>query len=144
MFELTGKYGTAKVYATTVEDECVSQIYSFMNSPVVEGCNIAIMPDTHAGKGSCIGFTQKINGRVNPNMVGVDIGCGMLVLKINKEAGKILFNKPGLEKFDKVMHQKIPSGMRHRDKVLKDYEDKVEELLSHLICLGADPEKELQ
>ena len=47
MFELTGKYGTAKVYATTVEDECVSQIYGFMNSPVVEGCNIAIMPDIH-------------------------------------------------------------------------------------------------
>lgn len=47
MFELTGKYGTAKVYATTVEDECVSQIYGFMNSPVVENCNIAIMPDIH-------------------------------------------------------------------------------------------------
>lgn len=117
MFELTGKYGTAKVYATTVEDECVSQIYGFMNSPVVEGCNIAIMPDTHAGKGSCIGFTQKINKdapRVNPNMVGVDIGCGMLVLKISAEAGKQLFNKPGLDKFDKIMHTKIPSGMNHR------------------------------
>ena len=85
MFEITGKYGTAKIYATTVEEECVSQIYGFMNSPVVENCNIAIMPDTHAGKGSCIGFTQKIKKkkpRVNPNMVGVDIGCGMLVLKI--------------------------------------------------------------
>lgn len=114
MFEITGKYGTAKVYATTVEDECMSQIYGFMNSPVVEGCNIAIMPDTHAGKGSCIGFTQKINGRVNPNMVGVDIGCGMLVLKISAEAGKQLFNKPGLDKFDKIMHTKVPSGAGHR------------------------------
>lgn len=114
MFTITGKYGTANVYATTVEDECTSQIYSFMNSPVVEGSHVAIMPDAHAGKGASIGFTQKINGRVNPNMVGVDIGCGMLVLKISKEAGDKLFNKPGLEKFDKIMHTKIPSGMNHR------------------------------
>ena len=115
MFTITGKYGTANVYATTVEDECTSQIYSFMNSPVVEGSHVAIMPDTHAGKGACIGFTQKINGRVNPNMVGVDIGCGMLVLKISKEAGDKLFNKPGLEKLDNVIRQYIPSGMNHRD-----------------------------
>ncbi len=139
MFELTGKYGTAKVYATTVEDECVSQIYGFMNSPVVEGCNIAIMPDTHAGKGSCIGFTQKINGRVNPNMVGVDIGCGMLVLKISKEAGDIIFNKPGLDKFDKIMHTKVPSGMDHR-KTLHKFAKEID--ITKLIA-DADYSKEL-
>ena len=143
MFELTGKYGTAKVYATTVEDECVSQIYGFMNSPVVENCNIAIMPDTHAGKGSCIGFTQKINKenpRVNPNMVGVDIGCGMLVLKVSADAGKQFFNKPGLEKFDKVMHTKVPSGMNHRKtlhKFAKDFSE-IRELIA-----DADYDKEL-
>lgn len=143
MFELTGKYGTAKVYATTVEDECVSQIYGFMNSPVVENCNIAIMPDTHAGKGSCIGFTQKINKenpRVNPNMVGVDIGCGMLVLKVSADAGKQFFNKPGLEKFDKIMHTKVPSGMNHRKtlhKFAKDFSE-IKELIA-----DADYDKEL-
>ena len=138
MFELTGKYGTAKVYATTVEDECISQIYGFMNSPVVEDCNIAIMPDTHAGKGSCIGFTQKLNiekPRVNPNMVGCDIGCGMLVLKISKEAGDKIFNKQGLEKLDKVIHEKIPSGMKHRDKPLEKSKALKEELDS-LICFS--------
>lgn len=143
MFELTGKYGTAKVYATTVEDECISQIYGFMNSPVVENCNIAIMPDTHAGKGSCIGFTQKINKenpRVNPNMVGVDTGCGMLVLKISAEAGRQLFNKPGLEKFDKIMHTKVPSGMNHRKtphKFAKDFTE-IKDLIA-----DADYDKEL-
>lgn len=143
MFEITGKYGTAKVYATTVEEECVSQIYRFMNSPVVENCNIAIMPDTHAGKGSCIGFTQKINKdnpRVNPNMVGVDIGCGMLVLKISAEAGRQLFNKPGLEKFDKIMHTKVPSGMNHRStlhRFAKDF-SRIHELIA-----DADYDKEL-
>ena len=143
MFEIIGKYGTAKVYATTVEDECVSQIYGFMNSPVVEGCNIAIMPDTHAGKGSCIGFTQMINNenpRVNPNMVGVDIGCGMLVLKISAEAGKIFFNKPGLEKFDKIMHTKVPSGMAHRKTLHKFAKDFTE--IKNLIA-DADYDKEL-
>ena len=143
MFEIIGKYGTAKVYATTVEDECVSQIYGFMNSPVVEGCNIAIMPDTHAGKGSCIGFTQMVNKenpRVNPNMVGVDIGCGMLVLKISAEAGKILFNKPGLEKFDKIMHTKVPSGMAHRKTLHKFAKDFTE--IKNLIA-DADYDKEL-
>ena len=143
MFEITGKYGTAKIYATTVEEECVSQIYGFMNSPVVENCNIAIMPDTHAGKGSCIGFTQKINKespRVNPNMVGVDIGCGMLVLKISAEAGKQLFNKPGLEKFDKIMHTKVPSGMNHRKTLHKFAKDFTE--IKDLIA-DADYDKEL-
>lgn len=143
MFEITGKYGTARVYATTVEDECVSQIYGFMNSPVVESCNIAIMPDTHAGRGSCIGFTQMINKenpRVNPNMVGVDIGCGMLVLKISAEAGKILFNKPGLEKFDKIMHTKVPSGMAHRKTLHKFAKDFTE--IKNLIA-DADYDKEL-
>lgn len=143
MFEITGKYGTAKVYATTVEDECISQIYGFMSSPVVEGCNIAIMPDTHAGKGAAIGFTQMINKenpRVNPNMVGVDIGCGMLVLKISAEAGKILFNKPGLEKFDKIMHTKVPSGMAHRKTLHKFAKDFTE--IKNLIA-DADYDKEL-
>ena len=112
MFELQGKYGKAKVYATTVEEACTSQIYGFMNSPVVENCKVAIMPDCHAGKGSCIGFTQEVKNRVNPNMVGVDIGCGMLVLKVSKD-----FKKMDLVKLDKVIRQKIPSGMKHRDKI---------------------------
>lgn len=143
MLELAGKYGIAKVYATTVEDECISQIYGVMNSPVVEGCNIAIMPDTHAGKDIVIGFTQKLNTenpRVNPNMVGCDVGCGMLVLKISAEAGDKLFNKPGLEKFDKIMHTEIPSGMNHRTTLHKFAEDfsRIRELIA-----DTDYDKEL-
>lgn len=108
MFEITGKYGTAKVYATTVEDACKDQIKGFMDSPVVEDCNVAIMPDCHAGKGACIGFTQEIKNRVNPNMVGVDIGCGMLVLKVSRDF------KMDLPKLDKIINEKIPSGIKHR------------------------------
>lgn len=60
MFELTGKYGKAKVYATTVDDACLSQIYNILNNPTIEGCKIAIMPDCNAGKIVCVGFTQEI------------------------------------------------------------------------------------
>lgn len=139
MFEITGKYGTANVYASSVEDECVKQIYGFMNSPVVEDCKVAIMPDCHAGKGACIGFTQEIKNRVNPNMVGVDIGCSMLVLKIAKASGDKIFNKPGLEKLDKVIRQYIPSGMKHRDKLHK-FAEKID--IAQLIA-DADYSKEM-
>lgn len=110
MFTIKGKYSEAKVYASIVEDEAMSQIYNFVNSPVTENCNVAIMPDVHAGKGICIGYTQTIKDKVVPNAVSVDIGCGMLVLKVSKD---FIMDLP---KLDKVIHQKIPSGMNHRDK----------------------------
>lgn len=143
MFTIKGKYCEMKVYATTVEDEAISQLYNFANNPVTENCSVAIMPDVHSGKGITIGFTQKINKenpRVNPNMVGVDIGCGMLVLKVSADAGKQFFNKPGLEKFDKIMHTKVPSGMNHRKtlhKFAKDFSE-IKELIA-----DADYDKEL-
>lgn len=108
MFTVKGKYSEAKVYASIVEDEAMSQIYNFVNSPVTENCNVAIMPDVHAGKGICIGYTQTIKDKVVPNAVSVDIGCGMLVLKVSKD---FIMDLP---KLDKVIHQKIPSGMNHR------------------------------
>ena len=143
MFTIKGKFCEMNVYATTVEDEAISQLYTFANNPVTEGCRVAIMPDVHSGKGITIGFTQMINKenpRVNPNMVGVDIGCGMLVLKISAEAGKMLFNKPGLEKFDKIMHTKVPSGMAHRKTLHKFAKDFTE--IKNLIA-AADYDKEL-
>lgn len=141
MFEIVGKYNTAKVYADIVEQEAYSQIQNLVNQKFSEGSNIAIMADTHAGAGCVIGFTQTIKDKVVPNLVGVDIGCGMLVLKVSKEAGDKIFNKPGLEKLDKVIREKIPSGMNHRTtlhRFAKDFEEK----MSHLICFGADAEEE--
>ena len=108
MFEIIGKYNTAKVYADIVEQEAYSQIQNLVNQKFSEGSNIAIMADTHAGKGCVIGFTQTIKDKVVPNLVGCDIGCGMLVLKVSKD---FIMDLP---KLDKVIHQKIPSGMNHR------------------------------
>lgn len=119
MIEITGKYNTAKVLVsdwTKLEEACHKQILNLLNQKFSEGSNIAIMADCHAGAGCVIGFTQTIVDKAVPNLVGVDIGCGLLVLKIDKKYGKELFNKPGLEKLDKVIRQHIPMGMNHRDK----------------------------
>lgn len=111
MYDIKGKFGVAHVFANTIDDDCISQIYSIMNSPTVKNSHVSIMPDTHSGKGIVVGFTQDIVNRLNPSFVGVDVGCGMLVLKVSKE-----FHMD-LPKLDKIMHQKIPSGLKHCDKV---------------------------
>ena len=111
MYDIKGKFGVAHVFANTVDDDCISQIYSIMNSPTVKNSHVSIMPDTHSGKGIVVGFTQDIVDRLNPSFVGVDVGCGMLVLKVSKD-----FHMD-LPKLDKVFHQKIPSGLKHCDKV---------------------------
>ncbi len=111
MFELSGKYGKANVYAETIDDSCISQIYGFLSNPITKDVKVAVMPDANTGKGSTVGFTQEIKDKVNPSMVSVDVGCGMLVLKVSKD-----FHMD-LPKLDKIMHQKIPSGLKHCDKV---------------------------
>lgn len=82
MMEITGKFNSAKIFANTIEQECIVQIQNFLDHPASIDSDIRIMPDTHAGKGCVVGFTQTIKGRVVPNLVGVDIGCGVLVLRL--------------------------------------------------------------
>lgn len=142
-FTIKGKYSEIKINATTIEQEAISQLYNMANSPVTEDCRVVVMPDVHAGKGATIGYTQTISKehpRVIPSTVSVDIGCGMLVLKVSADSGKQFFNKPGLEKFDKIMHTKVPSGMNHRKtlhKFAKDFSE-IKELIA-----DADYDKEL-
>lgn len=123
MVEITGRYGTAKVYVTDeehLESETRRQLYELMNSKAVENAQVRIMPDTHAGKGATIGTTVQLNGRVIPSSVGVDIGCGMLVAKLDGKKVKELFgHEKGLERLDKVWRQKIPMGCEHRNKLHK-------------------------
>lgn len=116
MFELKGKYGIATVLQDSekVEDSCISQIIGLLNSPVVDDCRVVVMPDLHTGCSVPIGYTQTIKGRVIPNTVSVDIGCGITYCKVPKEIGDRVFNKPGLEKLDKLIRQEIPLGMKHR------------------------------
>lgn len=73
--EIRGKYTSAKIFAESIEDEALSLVYSLANHPAFENIPIRQMPDTHAGKGICIGFTAPLGNMVNPAHVGCDIGC---------------------------------------------------------------------
>ncbi len=109
MFPITGKYTTADVMIDTVEESCIAQINHFVNHPSFTN-HVAIMPDTHAGKGSVIGFTMPLSSTVIPNVIGVDIGCGMLSLNIGKDLAL------SLEQIDHKIRQRVPFGMSVHDK----------------------------
>lgn len=102
MIEIKGKMNTALCYAKVVEKEAIEQIRRMCDYPMTEGSQIRIMPDVHAGKGCTIGTTMTINGKAVPNVVGVDIGCGMYTVNLGK--ADIDF-----EKVDEAAHF-IPSG----------------------------------
>ena len=103
MMEIKGKVNTAVCYASVIEDEAIEQIRRMCDYPMTEGSRIRIMPDVHAGKGCTIGTTMTITDKAVPNVVGVDIGCGMYTVNLGK--GEIDF-----ERLDEAAHY-IPSGM---------------------------------
>lgn len=130
MFEIKGKFNTAKVFADTVDDETIGQIMELCNQSWLYGSQIAIMPDCHAGKGCTIGTTMTILDKVCPNLVGVDIGCGMLTVQLPKE-----FKNLSLEKLDAFINTEIPSGFNINEK--RQYDPKAEGLyLKDLICFA--------
>ena len=103
MIEIKGKVNTAICYARVVEDEAIEQIRRMCDYPMTEGSRIRIMPDVHAGKGCTIGTTMTIRDKAVPNVVGVDIGCGMYTVNIGK-------SDIDFKKVDEAAHF-IPSGM---------------------------------
>ena len=82
MFEVKGKYNTAKIFTDMADSATVAQVLDLMNQPSVKGASVRIMPDCHAGAGCVIGTTMTIFDKVIPSLVGVDIGCGMLATKL--------------------------------------------------------------
>lgn len=102
MFEIKGKVNTALCYAKVVEEDAIEQIKRMCDYEFTEGSKIRIMPDVHAGKGCTIGTTMTITDKAVPNIVGVDIGCGMYTVNLGK--GQIDF-----EKLDEAAHF-VPSG----------------------------------
>ena len=102
--EIKGKVNTAICYAKVVEDEAIEQIRRMCDYEMTRGSKIRIMPDVHSGKGCTIGTTMTVVDKVVPNVVGVDIGCGMYTVSLGK--GDIDF-----EKVDAAAHY-IPSGTR--------------------------------
>ena len=103
MTEIRGKAATAVCFAKVVEDEAIEQILRMCDYDLTKGSRIRIMPDVHAGKGCTIGTTMTIDGKACPNIVGVDIGCGMYTLRL--ESREVDFAV-----VDAAAHE-IPSGM---------------------------------
>ena len=102
-----------KIYADVIEQEAIDQIELLMAQPAFADCKVRIMPDVHAGAGCVIGFTADLGEKVIPNVVGVDIGCGMLTMQVE---GNMDFAK-----LDAVIRAKIPSGMTVHDKAIWQY-----------------------
>jgi len=126
MIEVKGKHNTAKVFTDNVEDAALNQIQELCDQTFVEKSIIRIMPDTHAGAGCTIGTTMTIKDKIVPNLVGVDIGCGMYVNIL----GKINID---FAKLDKVIRNYVPSGFDIRDRA-HDYCKYVE--LNKLKCIN--------
>lgn len=109
-----------KIFTDNIEQEALDQINELLEQEPFKNSKVRIMPDVHAGKGCVIGFTGDLGDKVIPNIVGVDIGCGMLCV----ELGKVNFD---LEKLDNIIHNYVPSGFDvHNERKVKF--DKLKEL----------------
>lgn len=112
-----------KIFTDDIEGQALNQCYTIAKSPVFETARIRIMPDVHAGKGCVIGFTATGMTKLIPNLVGVDIGCGMLTARLDTD-----HLDPA--KLDRLIAQNVPAGFdvhRHEVKEAQQY-------LDELIC----------
>jgi len=111
MITMRGKYNSANVMIDEIDDATKEQIQGFLNHPAFANTYIAIMPDCHAGKGAVVGFTMKLNDYIIPNIVGVDIGCGMLSARFD-------VSSIDLASFDRFIKQNIPAGFNiHKNQI---------------------------
>lgn len=125
MLVIEGKMNVAKVFASTIEDAAKEQIKLLCDQEFTKDLQIRIMPDVHAGAGCTIGTTMTLKDKIVPNLVGVDIGCGMHTIQIKNKHLE-------LEKVDKVIHEKIPTGFRIREEEHR-YSEEID--LTKLRCL---------
>ena len=114
MQEVKGKYNTAKVFTDVIDETSLKQILLLCNQEFTAGEKIRLMPDVHAGAGCTIGTTMTIKDKIVPNLVGVDIGCGMETLVIHKDSD-VAKNFSGAI-LDKIIRKNIPCGFDIRKK----------------------------
>ena len=110
-----------KVFTKNIEEEAIKQINELLEQEAFKDSKVRIMPDVHAGKGCVIGFTGDLGNKVIPNIVGVDIGCGMLCVGL----GQVDID---LKELDKVIHNYIPSGMNVNEEIYEYFD------ISRLLC----------
>ena len=128
MIEGKGTYNTAKIFTDTCDSATIAQVTNLMNQLSVAGAKVRIMPDCHAGAGCVIGTTMTITDKVIPNLVGVDIGCGMLATKLKEQ-------RIDLPKFDSISQAEVPAGMRMRK---TPHSMSAEMSAKELACYGRD------
>jgi tRNA-splicing ligase RtcB len=116
MIEIRGKYNTAKVFTDNVESQAMEQIRELCDQEYVKDSIIRIMPDCHAGAGCTIGTTMTITDKIVPNLVGVDIGCGMETIKLKQK-------EIDFAKLDRVIYDYIPAGFEIRKRPHKYVEN---------------------
>lgn len=124
MLEVKGKYNSAKIFTDVVDEASVAQVIQLCNQSFTDGSRIRMMPDIHAGAGCTVGTTMTITDKVVPNLVGVDIGCGMETVHLREQHLE-------LQKLDKLIRTKIPSGFSIREKTHR-YFDEID--LTELYC----------
>lgn len=106
--EIWGKYGIAKAFASNIEKGAIDQIMTLMNQDFIQGSQVRIMPDVHQGVGCVIGFTAQMGDKIIPNIVGVDLGCGMLTVDL----GKIHID---FKELDEIINTYIPAGRQSHE-----------------------------
>ncbi len=114
MIEITGAYNTAKIYTDRLDVSAEGQIRVLCNQQFTADSRICIMPDVHAAKGCTVGTTMTISDKVVPNLVGVDIGCGMETVKLKAK-------RLEPQKLDNFIRQNIPCGRAVREKPHHNY-----------------------
>lgn len=105
-----------KIFTNNIEPEALNQIYTLIKQPTFADCKIRIMPDVHAGTGCVIGFTADLGDKVIPNIVGVDIGCGMLTVELGKEDIDFI-------EFDRIIHENVPSGFNVNNRCCVQFDE---------------------
>ena len=103
MLELIGKHNTCRVFTDHIDDATKGQLLALLDQEWAKDARIRIMPDTHAGKGAVVGTTMTLKDKAVPNLVGVDIGCGMLAVCL-KEA------RIDFDRLDRVIREYVPAG----------------------------------
>lgn len=109
MKTVNGVYTSANIFTDKIEDYAISQIQMLCNNEALQGCRIRIMPDVHPGKVGTIGFTSTIGEKILPNLIGIDIGCGITIAKLKQK-------KVEFQKLDTVIREQIPAGFAIRKK----------------------------
>jgi len=124
--EIKGRYSKAYITIDDVEEKCLNQIYNMVNHPAINNY-VAIMPDTHSGKGSVVGFTMPLGDKIIPNIVGVDIGCGMTTIKFEFIGDKYIKNGVMDRKsVDHEIKRSIPTGSNTHNETKVTKEEWVE------------------